>query len=87
MPTYYATLDWTYPEGERTPLGFEVAAYLSSGGSPNAPLALRQKLLTEELLTLPLRLTTCLKVHTTMSKCLVGMGPAVYATWWLIHLE
>jgi hypothetical protein len=43
MPTYYATLDWTYPEGERTPLGFEVAAYLSSGGSPNAPLALRQK--------------------------------------------
>jgi hypothetical protein len=43
MPTYYATLDWTYPEGSRTPLGFEVAAYLSSGGSPNAPLALRQK--------------------------------------------
>lgn len=41
--TYYATLDWTYPEGSRTPLGFEVAAYLSSGGSPNAPLALRQK--------------------------------------------
>lgn len=41
--TYYATLDWTYPEGERTPLGFEVAAYLSSGGSPNVPLALRQK--------------------------------------------
>jgi len=31
MPTYYATLDWTYPEGSRTPLGFQVATYPSAG--------------------------------------------------------
>lgn len=40
--TYYATLDWTYPEGARTPLGFEIAVY-SPTGSPNSPASKRQQ--------------------------------------------
>jgi hypothetical protein len=40
--TYYATLDWTYPEGSRTPLGFEVATY-PSGGSYDSPTAKTQQ--------------------------------------------
>jgi hypothetical protein len=40
--TYYSILEWTYPSGDRSPLGFELSVY-PDDGTPNNPTWSRQK--------------------------------------------